>query len=52
VKAAIKDKDIMLMIGTTGSGKTTCILRFLGYKLKKVKSNDLTTLAPTTKVAK
>ena len=52
MKAKIKNKDVMLMIGTTGSGKTTCILRFLGYKLKKAQCNDLTTLVPTTKVAK
>ena len=38
------------MIGTTGSGKTTCILKFLGYDLKKVKCNDLVTLVPVKKV--
>jgi type II secretory ATPase GspE/PulE/Tfp pilus assembly ATPase PilB-like protein len=40
------------MIGTTGSGKTTCILKFLGYNLKKVKCNDLVTLVPVEKVVK
>ncbi len=40
----------MLMIGTTGSGKTTLILRFLGYKLKEVKINDLASLDTTTKI--
>ncbi len=50
-KEAIKDKDIILMIGPTGSGKTTSILRFLGYKLKEATSNGLSTLGPTTKIA-
>jgi len=39
------------MIGTTGSGKTTCILKFLGYDLKKVKCGKLLTLVPVKKVA-
>ncbi len=28
---AIKDKDVILLIGGTGSGKSTNILKFLGY---------------------
>jgi Tfp pilus assembly ATPase PilU len=38
------------MIGTTGSGKTTCILKFLGYKLQKVECQGLTTLSPIEKI--
>jgi hypothetical protein len=35
------------MIGNTGSGKSTNILRFLGYELKLGKVNNLATLSPT-----
>jgi hypothetical protein len=35
------------MIGINGSGKTTNILRFLGYNLKLGKVNNLATLLPT-----
>jgi predicted GTPase len=37
VRDVIKNKDVILVIGTTGSGKTTTILKFLGcnFKLKE-----------------
>ena len=40
------------MIGNTGSGKSTNILRFLGYELKLGKVNNLTTLLPTKELHK
>jgi ABC-type sugar transport system ATPase subunit len=30
----IKDKDVIILLGGTGCGKSTTILSFLGYKLK------------------
>lgn len=30
----IKDKNILLLIGPSGAGKTTIILRLLGYELR------------------
>jgi GTPase SAR1 family protein len=47
-RTLIKDKDVLLMIGNTGSGKSTNILKFLGYDLKPGKFGKLTTLIPTT----
>jgi Tfp pilus assembly ATPase PilU len=44
---AIKDKDVILLIGGTGSGKSTSILKFLGYQLKEEYFNSLATLVPT-----
>jgi Tfp pilus assembly ATPase PilU len=35
------------MIGNTGSGKSTNILKFIGYNLKLGKFRDLTTLVST-----
>jgi GTPase SAR1 family protein len=32
----IKGKDVLLMIGNTGSGKSTIILKFLGNNFKKI----------------
>lgn len=42
----IKGKDVLFIIGTTGSGKSTNILKFLGYNLKKDTYNGLPTLVP------
>jgi ABC-type glutathione transport system ATPase component len=38
------------MLGNTGSGKSTNILRFLGYELESRKVNGLGTLLPTKKL--
>jgi ABC-type lipoprotein export system ATPase subunit len=46
-KDMIKNKDVLFIIGNTGCGKSTTILRFLGYSLKKGKFGKLTTLLPT-----
>lgn len=43
----IQDKDVILLIGGTGSGKSTSILKFLGYQLKEEYFNSLATLVPT-----
>ena len=41
--------DIIFVVGNTGSGKSTNILRFLGYKLKQTKTKKgLLTLKTTT----
>lgn len=45
-KESIKGKDVILIVGTTGSGKTTNILKFLGYNLKKSSIKGLSTLVP------
>ena len=45
---AIKDKDVILMVGGTGSGKSISILRFLGYQLREESFNSLATLISTT----
>ncbi len=48
----IKDKDVLFIIGTTGSGKSTNILRFLGYELKSAKFKELPTLIPIKELSK
>jgi ABC-type lipoprotein export system ATPase subunit len=45
-KLLIEDKDVLFVIGNTGSGKSTNILRFLGYNLKIGKFGKLSTLLP------
>ncbi len=45
-KKDIEDKDVLFVIGTTGSGKSTNILKFLGYTLRKSTYKGLSTLAP------
>jgi HrpA-like RNA helicase len=42
----IEDKDVLFVIGTTGSGKSTNILKFLGYNLRKSTYKGLSTLTP------
>ena len=42
----IKGKDIIFVIGNTGSGKSTNILKFLGYTLELGDYNGLETLIP------
>ncbi len=49
-KGKMKDKDIIFFIGTTGSGKSTNILKFLGYTLKQGKIKGLNTLVPVEKL--
>lgn len=34
---SIEGKDAVIFVGNTGSGKSTAILKFLGYELKKGK---------------
>lgn len=46
----IKGKDVIFILGTTGSGKSTNILKFLGYTLKPVKFKELPTLVPVEKL--
>ena len=36
-KLKIKGKDVILVIGKTGVGKTSTILRLLGHTFKKIK---------------
>lgn len=45
-RGLIENKDVIFMIGNTGSGKSTNILKFLGYNLKQGKFGKLTTLVP------
>jgi flagellar biosynthesis GTPase FlhF len=35
----LEDKNILMLIGKTGVGKTTFFLACLGIKLKKIKNN-------------
>jgi HrpA-like RNA helicase len=44
----IKGKDVLLMIGNTGSGKSTNILKFLGYDLVPGNFGKLSTLVLTS----
>lgn len=39
-------KDIIVLIGTTGAGKTTIILKLLGYNLKEGRVSGIKTLIP------
>lgn len=39
-KKLIKDKEIILVLGKTGNGKTTTILKFLGNNFKKTSNNN------------
>jgi Tfp pilus assembly ATPase PilU len=41
---------VLLFIGNTGSGKSTNILKFLGYTLKEITIKNLTTLVPVQKL--
>lgn len=41
-----KKKDIIILIGTTGAGKTTIILKLLGYNLKESRVSGIKTLIP------
>ena len=45
-KEAIRNKDIIFVMGTTGAGKTTSILKLLNYNLVQTKMNGLTTYIP------
>lgn len=47
----IENKDVLFILGTTGSGKSTNILKFLGYTLKEVIFKGLPTLIPTQEPA-
>ena len=38
----IRGKDVILVMGMTGSGKTTTILKFLGHNFKKTVINGFT----------
>jgi ABC-type lipoprotein export system ATPase subunit len=49
-EAMIKDKDVLLIIGNTGSGKSTNILKFLGYDLQPGKIGNISSLVPTKKL--
>lgn len=42
----IADKDIIMLMGPTGSGKTTFALKLLGYSLKEASYNLIPTLVP------
>lgn len=46
----IKKKEVIFVMGTTGSGKSTNILRFLGYTLKQATFKQLKTLVPVEPV--
>ena len=47
-KALVKGKDILFVVGFTGAGKTTNILRFLGYELREGIENGVKALVTTT----
>jgi predicted GTPase len=51
-KKQIENRDVIFIIGNTGSGKSTNILRFLGYNLKAGKIGNLKTLLPTKELQK
>jgi flagellar biosynthesis GTPase FlhF len=44
-KASIQEKDVILMIGSTGSGKTTNTLKLLGYNFVETTHKGLSTLS-------
>ena len=46
----IKGQDVIFVIGNTGSGKSTNILKFLGYTLELGDYNGLETLIPVEKL--
>jgi predicted GTPase len=46
----IKDKDALFIMGNTGCGKSTNILKFLGYSIYPAKIGNFSTLLPTTKL--
>ena len=48
----IEDKNIIFILGNTGSGKSTNILKFLGYTLAPSKYKGLNTLVPIEKIEK
>jgi hypothetical protein len=48
----IENKDVLFILGTTGSGKSTNILKFLGYTLKEAIFKRLPTLIPKEKLPK
>jgi ABC-type lipoprotein export system ATPase subunit len=48
----IEEKDIIFILGNTGSGKSTLILKILGYTLIPSKYKGLSTLVPIEKVEK
>jgi GTPase SAR1 family protein len=48
----IEGKHILLLIGPSGAGKTTIMLRLLDYYLEKTKINDLATLMPNVPLKK
>lgn len=45
-KKKIENKDVVFVLGTTGSGKSTNILKFLGYNLVLTTYKGLPTLVP------
>jgi ABC-type lipoprotein export system ATPase subunit len=49
-KKMIEKKDVIFMLGTTGSGKSTNILRFLGYNLRPAIFKTLPTLIPVERL--
>jgi predicted GTPase len=51
-KKKIENRDVILIIGNTGSGKSTNVLRFLGYNLQPGKVGNLKTLLPTKELQK
>jgi GTP-binding protein EngB required for normal cell division len=49
-KDSIRDKNILLFIGETGSGKTTSIKALLGYKMGKLKYKGMDWVTPVEKI--
>ena len=48
----MKSKDIIILLGPSGAGKTTVIQIALGYRLRKGKKNNLSTLVVRGKMDK
>lgn len=46
----IQDKNVIFLIGRSGSGKTTIMLRLLQYQLKVSKIHQLKTLVPISQL--